>query len=150
HEAEVNLLVVRLGALHVRERANRTAEALLQAELRDRDLAGRLVELDVRERTVADPVRLDPYAEPLELRELVRVYRAVEDAVRGEMLLVGQRLSVADVRERDELHRRVAVPPKHRRRVLEIVAVAVVEGDEHGPLGKRPSLDVVREHRVEI
>ena len=35
----MNLLVVRLRALHVRERANRTPEPFFEAQLRDRDLA---------------------------------------------------------------------------------------------------------------
>ncbi len=42
------------------------------------------------------------------------------------------------------------MPVQDRRSVLEIVEIPVVEGDEHRTLGKRPALDVVRKHRVEI
>ena len=130
-------LVVRLRALHVRERAHRPAELLLEPQLRDRDLARCLVELEIGERTVADPVRLDAHAEPLELASSLPVEGRVEHAVRGEVLLVRQRLTVADVRERDEQHRRIAVLLQHGHRVLEVVAVAVVERDQHGALRQR-------------
>ena len=62
--------VVRLRALDVRERAHRPAERLLEPQLRERDLARRLVELEIGERAVADPVRLDPDARGLELGQV--------------------------------------------------------------------------------
>jgi hypothetical protein len=99
---------------------------------------------------MAEPVRLDAHAEPLELAELFPVDRPVDHAARGEMLLVRQRLTVADIRERDELHRRIAVPVQHGRGIHEVVAVAVVEGDEHRALRERLVLDVVVEHGVEV
>src|SRR5581483_2898516 len=102
------------------------SEALLEPELRDRDLARSLVELEICERAMADPVRLDAHAEPLELAELLPVDRAVEHAGRGEVLLVRQRLPVADVREGHELHGRIPVLVQDRRSVLEVVAIAVV------------------------
>src|SRR6185437_475713 len=112
-------------ALHERERVHRPAEPLLEAKLRDRDLPGRFVQLEVRERAMADAVRLDADTEPLELAELVLVHGRVEHAVRGEMLLVRQWLPVADVGERNELHRRIAVAVQYRRSIDEVVAVAV-------------------------
>src|SRR4051794_19340592 len=141
---------MRLRSLHVRESAHGATELLLEAQLRDRDLARRLVELEVGERTVRDPVRLDAHAEPLEFGDLVPVHRRIEDAVRREMLLVWQRLPVADVRDRDELHRRIPVPVQHRRRVEQVVAVPVVERDQHGARGQRLELDVVSEDGVEV
>src|SRR5207248_10091661 len=42
HEAEMYRLVVRLRALHVGERTNRPAQALLEPELRQRDRTRRL------------------------------------------------------------------------------------------------------------
>ena len=63
----MHLLVVRLRALHVGERADGTAEPLFEAELRDRDLSRGLVDLEVGERPVADAVRLDAHTELLEL-----------------------------------------------------------------------------------
>ena len=98
---------------------------------------------------MADPVRLDAHAESLELAELLPVDGPVDDAVGGEVLLVRQRLPVADVGERHELHRRIAVLVQHGRGILEVVAVAVVEGDQHGALGQRRPVGVVREHGVE-
>ena len=62
--------VVRLGSLDVRERPHRPAERLLELELRQRDLAGRLVHLEVGERAMADAVRFDPHTGRLELREI--------------------------------------------------------------------------------
>ena len=66
------------------------------------------------------------------------------------MLLVRQRLPVAHVGERYELHGRVAVRAQNGRGVLEVVAVAVVERDEHRALGQGHAAAVVREHRVEV
>jgi hypothetical protein len=66
------------------------------------------------------------------------------------VLLVRQRQAVAEVAERDEQHRRVAVLLEHTCGVLEIVVVAVVERDQHGLRRQRLPVDVVREHGVEI
>ena len=61
-----------------------------------------------------------------------------------------QRQRIAEISDRNEQHRRIPVLAKHARGVLEVVVVAVVERDQHRPLRQRLSLDVVREHRVEI
>ena len=90
-QAEVDGLVVRLGALHVRERPNRPAEPLLEPQLREHDLARRLVDREVGERTVADAVRLDADARRLELRELAPVHGRVDHPARRQPLLVRQR-----------------------------------------------------------
>ena len=123
--------VVRLGALHVRERAHGAAEPLLEPELRDDDLPRRLVDLEVRERAVPDPVRLDADAARLELGDLGPVERPVDDAARREVLVVRQRAALLEVADRDEQHGGIAVPLEDRHRVLEVVEIAVVERDQH-------------------
>ena len=65
------------------------------------------------------------------------------------MLVVGERAPVADVAERREEHRRVAVLLERGQRVLEVVAVAVVERDQDGLRRQRGAVDVVGEHGVE-
>src|SRR5438034_1864797 len=95
-------LVVRLGSLRRRDRAHRALEPLLEAELRQRDLARRLVELEVRERAVRDPVRLDADPGALEIGHLRPVDRAVENALGGEPFLVREWMSVVEVRDRRE------------------------------------------------
>ncbi len=141
--------VVRLGALHVREGAHRTAEPLLEPELRERDLARGLVHVEVGERPVADAVALDADPAGLELRQLVPVERRVDEPLRGEVLLVGQRPRVVEVADRDEDHRRIAVAAQDGERVLEDVPVAVVERDQHGARRQRPHSGDVVEHGVE-
>ena len=143
-------LVVRLGSLHVGERAHGPVESLLQPELGERDLARRFVDLQIGERPMGDPVRLDANAPALELHELVPVDRPVENALRGKVLLVRQRQRVAEIAERDEQDAGIAVLLEHACGVLEIVVVAVVERDQHGLRRQRLPVDVVREHGVEI
>ncbi len=143
-------LVVGLRALHVGERADGAAQLLLELELRDRDLARSLIDLELGERLVADPVRFDANAVALQLANLVPVDGGVVDPVRPKILLVRQRPRVADVGDGNELHRGVAARLEHRGRIEEIVAIAVVERDEHGARRERSAIDVVRDHRVEI
>ena len=65
------------------------------------------------------------------------------------MLVVRQRPGAVEVADGDEQHRRVAVLLQHRHGVLEVVAIAVVEGNKHRALGQRRAVHVVREHVVE-
>src|ERR671929_134210 len=67
--------VMRLRALDVGEGADWPPELVLQEQLREDDLARRLVELEVGERLVADPVRLDADPRCLQLRERAPVQR---------------------------------------------------------------------------
>src|SRR4029079_12706053 len=68
-----------------------TAEALLEAELRERDLARCLRRLDLCRGTLPDSMRLAPDSPVFERRELVPVDRLVADAERPQSLLVRQR-----------------------------------------------------------
>ena len=58
---------------------------------------------------MADPVRLDADPRRLELGELLPVERRVDDPTRGEMLVVRQRPRAAQVADRDEEDRGIAV-----------------------------------------
>src|SRR5437588_4696883 len=95
-------LVMRLRALDGGERAHRPAESFLELQLRQRDLARRLVDLEVRERTWRDAVGLDSNAGSLELGELLPFDRPVEDALGCQVLLVRQRMAIVEVADRDE------------------------------------------------
>ena len=95
-------------------------------------------------------MRLDPDSRPLEVDQLVPVDRAVEDALRSETFLVRQRLPVVEVADRDEQHGGIAVLLQHGRGVVEVVVVAVVEGDQHGLRRQRRVAHVVIEHRFEV
>ena len=88
---------MRLRSLHVREGTHLTTESLFETKLRERDLARRLVELERRQRAVADPVRFDADAGGFELGELAPVDGAVLPPVQCEALLVRQRLLVVEV-----------------------------------------------------
>ena len=90
-------LVVRFGSLDVGERAHRPTEPFLQPELRQRDLARGLVDLEIGERTMRDPVRLDADPFLLEVGELAPLDRAVEDPARREVLLVRERMTIVDI-----------------------------------------------------
>src|SRR5581483_7185542 len=148
-QAQVDGPVVRLGALHVGERAHGAAERLLQAELGERDLARRLVDLEVGERPVADAVRLDADTGALQLRELAPVECPVDDSPRREMLVVGERPLRSEIADRGEEHGGEAVPSQDRCGVLEVVEVSVVESDQHGPGRKRLVVEVLRDHVVQ-
>ena len=141
--------VVGERALHERERHHLAPEALLEPELRERDLARGLRRLELGQRPVPDPVRLDADAARLELRELVPVDGLVPDPEQPQRLLVRQRPRVVEEPDRDEEHRRIPVLAQDRQRVLEVVAVAVVEGQEDGARRERLAVEVVREHGVE-
>ena len=141
--------VVRLRALHVRERAHGPPERLLQPQLRERDLARGLVHLEIGQRPVPDAVRLDAHAGGVEVGEIRPLERPVEDAAAGQMLVVRQRPRAVEIADGDEQHRGVAVLLEHRHGVLEVVAVAVVERDQHGAVRQRHAVDVIREHVVE-
>ena len=137
-------------ALHVREGAHRPPEPFLETLLRERELSRRLVVSELGQRRVADPVGLDPHAERLELGERLPVERRVLAAVARGRTLVRERLTVVEVRDRDEEHGRVAVLLEHRRRVVQVVAVAVVERDQHRPSRQWATVAVVVEHGVEV
>ena len=97
-----------------------------------------------------DAVRLDADAFALQVRKLLPFDRAVEDALRRQMLLVRERMTVVEIADRNEQHRRVAVLAQHAGGIVEVVVVAVVEGDQHSSVGQRLAVDVVAEHRIEI
>ena len=141
--------VVRLRALHVRERAHGPAEALLEAELRERDLPRRFVHLEIGQRAVADPVGLDADAARLELRELFPAEGRIDQAARGEVLVVRERPRPVQVADRNEEDGGVPVLTQDGDRVEQVVAVGVVEGDQHGARRQRLSVHVVGEHVVE-
>ena len=145
-------VVVRLRALHVGVRAHRPARAAPRAAASRRAISrSGLVELELGERPVRDPVRLDADAARLELAR-ARPSRAsgCERRARAGAPRAAAASRPRDVADRDEDHRRVAVRCEHRQRVLEVVAVAVVEGDQHGARRQRRAVDVVVEHRVEV
>ena len=98
---------------------------------------------------MADAVRLDAHAGSVQLGEVRPLERPVEDAAAGQMLVVRQRPRAVEVADGDEQHRRVAVLLEHWHGVLEVVAIAVVERDQHGAIRQRRAVHVVREHVVE-
>jgi hypothetical protein len=149
HEAHVLGAVVGERALHEGVGVDAAAQTLLETELRERDLARRRRGLELGHGPVPDPVRLDADAAGLERRELVPADRLVVDAERAERLLVRKRTVAVEEADRDEDHRRVAVALEDRQRVLEVVAVPVVEGDENRAFRKRGRLDVVGAHLLE-
>src|SRR5919201_1755153 len=149
-EAQVDGQVVGLRALHEREGLHRPTERLLEPQLRDDDLARRLVEREVGHRPVADPVALDSHALGLELAEFAPVHRPVPDSLQGKPLLVRERPVLAEEADRDEEDGRVAVLAQDGERVLEVVAVAVVEGDERRARRERLLVHVVVDRRLEV
>ena len=84
----MNGLVMRLGALHVGERADRPTQPLFQPQLGEGDLARRLVDFEVGERPMRDAVGFDADSFALEVHELLPLDRSVENSLRREMLLV--------------------------------------------------------------
>ena len=150
HEARVLGPIVRERPLDEGVRLDLAPEALLEPELRDRDLAGRLGGLELGERPVADAVRLDADPARLELGELVPVERLVPHAEQTQRLLVRQRAARRrGTRSGTKTTAGIAVPPQDRERVLEVVAIAVVEGDQDRAGRKRRPVQVVVAHRVE-
>src|SRR5918996_629084 len=135
-EARVLGTVVRVRALDEGERLDFASKPLLEAEFRERDLARGLRRIELRERTVPDSVRLDADPTGLELGELRPVDGLVADAEEPQRLLVRERALVVEEADRDEEDGGIPVTAKNRQGVLEVVAVAVVEGEEHGPRGQ--------------
>ena len=149
YEAHVLGAVVGQRALDERIGVDLPPEPLLEPQLRERDLASGLGGLELRYGPVPDSVRLDADAACLERRELVPADGRVANAERAQRLLVRQRAVPVEKSDRDEDHCWITVALEDRQRVLEVVAVAVVEGDEDGAGRQWSAVDVVIAHLIE-
>ena len=118
HEAHVLGAIVGERALHERVRVDRAPEPRLEPELRERDLARSLGRLELGDRPVPDPVRLDANPTCLELCQLVPTHGLVADPDRAQRLLVRQRAIAVEKPDRHEDDGRIAVTAQDRQRVL--------------------------------
>ena len=59
-------------------------------------------------------------------------------------------MTVVEIPDGNEQHRRVAVLAQDAGGVVEVVVVAVVEGDQHRSFRQRLAVDIVAEHCIEI
>ena len=128
-------LVVRLGALHVRERAHRPAEPLLEPELREHDLArasSTARSASGRWLIPCDSTRMPAASSSASSPQSTVALITPRGARRSSC---GSGRSSVEVADRHEDDAGIAVALEHRRGVLEVVAVAVVERDQHRPRG---------------
>src|SRR5213592_5230361 len=104
-----------------------------EAELRKGNLSCGLVDFEIVDWPVRNPVRLDPDPVLIEFAESLPVDGRVEDPLRGEPFVVWERMAIVEISDWHEEDRGVSILPKDLRGVVEIVLITVVEGDQHCP-----------------